>query len=197
MRTLRFLTWLVAPALAAAVVACQDDRELATAPSENVSTVPTHASHTLIDEKSLTSAQRAYLGKLRNTVTAMSDEAAMRAKGWDVMIPCRFKAGVGSQGVHYINLDMVGNGTIDPLQPSILMYETQKNGKKSLIGVEWGVPLTAGTPPDINGLPFHANTRDGLWVLHIWVPQNNPSGIFADWNPTVSCSNDQPADEIL
>jgi len=98
--------------------------------------------------------------------------------------------------VHYINLDMVGHSIIDELQPNILMYETQKNGKVRLVGVEWGVPLQGDTPPEIRGLRFHKNVNDNLWVLHIWVPEHNPSGMFADWNPNVSCANDQPADEI-
>ncbi len=27
----------------------------------------------------------------------------------------------------------------------------------------------------------------GLWYLHVWVWQENPSGLFADWNPSVKC----------
>jgi hypothetical protein len=26
-----------------------------------------------------------------------------------------------------------------------------------------------------------------LWYLHVWVWQENPSGVFADWNPDVKC----------
>ena len=28
----------------------------------------------------------------------------------------------------------------------------------------------------------------GLYVLHAWIWQNNPTGMFMDWNPTVSCN---------
>ena len=26
-----------------------------------------------------------------------------------------------------------------------------------------------------------------LWALHVWIWEDNPSGIFADWNPRVTC----------
>jgi hypothetical protein len=26
-----------------------------------------------------------------------------------------------------------------------------------------------------------------VWALHVWVWKHNPSGMFADWNPQVSC----------
>ncbi len=187
---------LLAPAAALALVACGRPTDRVTAPDASALDARLHPSHTIIDEKTLTAVQRAWLGRLRQAVTRFDDANAMRAQGWDLVIPCRFKAGTGGQGVHYINRGMVGAGTIDPLRPNILMYETQKNGRRRLVGVEWGVPLTDGAPPEIHGLPFHANTRDGLWVLHIWVPTENPSGLFADWNPRVGCTYDQPADEI-
>jgi hypothetical protein len=31
------------------------------------------------------------------------------------------------------------------------------------------------------------NAEFGLWVLHAWAQKPNPSGVFADWNPTVAC----------
>lgn len=46
---------------------------------------------------------------------------------------------------------------------------------------------------DINQLrlataPFHSLQRAiDAWVLHVWLWRGNPSGLFEDWNPTVSC----------
>ncbi|AMW04773.1 hypothetical protein [Gemmatimonas phototrophica] len=196
MRPHHALSWLLVPIVVVAIAACTETKEAATEPSAVAEETFGHATHNIINEKNLSAQQRAYLGRLRNAVTTMQDANAMKEQGWNVVINCREKSGAGSQGVHYINFEMVKNGVIDELRPNILMYETQQNGRKRLIGVEWGVPLQGETPPDIHGLPFHKNTRDGLWVLHIWVPSNNPSGLFADWNPAVSCANDQPADVI-
>jgi hypothetical protein len=36
------------------------------------------------------------------------------------------------------------------------------------------------------GIEFHSNGA-GLYVLHAWVWKNNPSGLFEDWNPAVTC----------
>jgi len=27
----------------------------------------------------------------------------------------------------------------------------------------------------------------GIWYLHVWHWEPNPSGVFADWNPNVKC----------
>ena len=27
----------------------------------------------------------------------------------------------------------------------------------------------------------------GIWYRHVWVWRENPSGLFADWNPLVKC----------
>jgi hypothetical protein len=190
------MSWLLVPVAVVAMAACTEQQKAVTEPAAVAVESFGHATHNIINEKVLTAPQRAYLGRLRNAVTTMQDANAMKERGWNVVINCREKPGAGSQGVHYINFEMVKNGVIDELRPNILMYETQKNGRKRLIGVEWGVPLQGETPPDIHGLAFHKNTRDGLWVLHIWVPSNNPSGLFADWNPAVSSANDQPVDVI-
>lgn len=196
MRPHHMLSWLLLPVTALAIVACSDTKAAVTDPVASVEEAAGHVAHNIVNEKDLTADQHAYLGRLRNAVTKFRSADEMVAREWSTIIPCRFKKNAGGQGVHYINVGMVSQGIIDELQPSILMYETQKNGKTRLIGVEWGVPLVGETPPEIHGLPFHKNLRDGLWVLHIWMPENNPSGMFADWNPNVSCANNQPADEI-
>ncbi len=48
--------------------------------------------------------------------------------------------------------------------------------------------LWEGSPPELFGQEFVANEADGVWQLHVWLFRNNPAGLFADWNPTVSCS---------
>jgi hypothetical protein len=31
------------------------------------------------------------------------------------------------------------------------------------------------------------NTAFGVWILHAWVHKSNPSGVFEDFNPNVTC----------
>ena len=52
---------------------------------------------------------------------------------------------------------------------------------------------THAAPPILYGQRFArvaAGNRYGLpdfYELHVWHQKANPSGIFNDWNPTVSC----------
>jgi hypothetical protein len=36
-------------------------------------------------------------------------------------------------------------------------------------------------PGHVPGMPWH-------WDLHVWVWANNPSGVFEQWNPAISCN---------
>jgi hypothetical protein len=95
-------------------------------------------------------------------------------------------------GFHYANPAFVfDGGAVDLLQPELLLYEPQANGKLRFTGVEYIVlfsdrPATA-PPPTLLGQAFEAVPDAGLWGLHIYVGQHNPSGIFATWNPRVNC----------
>lgn len=42
-------------------------------------------------------------------------------------------------------------------------------------------------PPVLMGHEFHPVPAAGIWGLHAWVWKHNPDGMFADWNPEVSC----------
>jgi hypothetical protein len=37
------------------------------------------------------------------------------------------------------------------------------------------------------GQHLHLNPALGVYILHAWIWRYNPSGIFQDWNPMVSC----------
>ena len=42
-------------------------------------------------------------------------------------------------------------------------------------------------PPVLFGQHFHLNPVAGIWALHVWLWKHNPSGMFDDWNPNVTC----------
>jgi hypothetical protein len=103
----------------------------------------------------------------------------------------------GAMGIHYPNGALVGDGVLDPLRPEILIYE-QRGGRLRLLGVEFLVlaqQWDAGNaaPPVLMGQHFHyvgSPNRYGLppfYELHVWAWQDNANGMFADWNPAVSC----------
>ena len=46
--------------------------------------------------------------------------------------------------------------------------------------------ITAAAPV-LFGQEFKQNDTFQLWGLHVWLWKENPSGLFASWNPRVSC----------
>jgi hypothetical protein len=97
-------------------------------------------------------------------------------------------------GLHYGNLAYIQDrGVVNLLQPELLLYEPEKNGKLRFMGVEYIVPFTdhpaTAAPPTLLGQEFAQVPEFGVWGLHIWVGRHNSSGTFAPWNPKVSCEN--------
>ena len=119
------------------------------------------------------------------------------ADGWGdpVVSECVAHPELGGMGHHYVNLGLLlDGGALDPTAPEALLYEPTKNGRLRLIGVEYIVPFDAepreadgGTAPELFGQTFHESDGANGWALHVWVWKNNPAGMFADFNPTVSC----------
>lgn len=133
-------------------------------------------------------AQLATLRRL--TAPFQRFEAAQRA-GWGTRITDCFSSVAGGMGFHYGNTSLI-DGSVDARKPELLLYEPQANGELRLVAVEYIVPFTAWTaaePPRLYDQSFHRNEAFGLWVLHVWHFRENPSGIFADWNPRVSCAH--------
>lgn len=142
------------------------------------------------------------LGVLQRAVAAFRDVRAAEAAGFSASLACR--AGpAGSQGVHYVSAAPVGGGPPVVGAPQRLLYEPWSGGLHH-VGVAYLVDQAewhgAGhtEPPSLFGQPFRRDEHlrgDPTYVLVVWVPQVNPSGTFADWNPLVSCAprgTDQP-----
>ena len=109
---------------------------------------------------------------------------------------CAEQPGVGTMGQHYVNFDLVGDPTIDPLKPEALVYEPQANGTFKLVALEWVQVGPRGDDGADGPRPRHARTgpapnrygiEPGFYERHYWLYQTNPLGAFEDWNPTVSC----------
>ena len=119
---------------------------------------------------------------------------------------------VGGMGYHYINKggSNLGDDLVDLLDPEFLVYAPDKgpsnNGdvRRRLAAVEYFLPFTAKWPgPDdpsfkraptlhdfptmsqLPDVPFTATARFGGWMFHIWVWENNPGGMFANFNTSV------------
>jgi hypothetical protein len=151
--------------------------------------------------------QNAALGLVREVQIATADfrnvDAALAA-GYASTESCVSGPEKGAMGIHFANGLLVGDGFLDPARPELLIYE-QRNGRLRLLGVEFLVIAEAwhahtAAPPVLMGQQFHyvgSPNRYGLppfYELHVWAWKDNPSGMFVDWNPTVSCEEFAPVD---
>jgi hypothetical protein len=116
-------------------------------------------------------------------------EAAMDAGWTELLTPCLENPPEGGMGFHYGNPALI-DGEVSLLEPEALLYAPWPNGDVRFVAVEYLVPIQAWTddePPQLLGHEFHVVEEAGIWALHIWLWQHNPSGMFADWNPRISC----------
>jgi hypothetical protein len=136
----------------------------------------------------VTPDQQADLKTLRNVTATYTDFSKAQAAGYTERLTDCMSDATGGMGYHYGKVAYIdGNARLS--EPEILMYEPQKDGSLQFVGIEYVVPLSASTtPPTLFGLPYHKNEAFQLWVLHVWAYRNNPSGMFSDWNPTVTCA---------
>src|SRR5215212_10186906 len=105
----------------------------------------------------------------------------------------------GTMGIHAVNAALMADPAVNALRPEILLYVRTANGKLRLVGLEYwkadadGNLATADDRPSVLGQPFdgpmpgHNPTMPVHYDLHVWVAEHNPSGLFAMFNPTLSC----------
>jgi hypothetical protein len=117
------------------------------------------------------------------------DEAVAAGYQGDVA-HCMAKPPEGGMGYHHQNPSLLDD-RIELERPEILVYERLPNGDYRLNGVEYIVPFSAWPrdrePPTVMGRDLKPAPSLRLWYLHVWVWLENPSGLFADWNPRVQC----------
>lgn len=134
------------------------------------------------------------LEQVRDATEAYHKVSAAQAAGYD-LVPgldyCFDNPGVGGMGYHYINTALLDN-VIDPLKPEAMVYAQRKNGTLALGAVEYIVPAAGwdaehSQPPTLFGRVFGLEESLGVYELHAWVWKRNPSGLFFEWNPKVTC----------
>ncbi|MFB6198683.1 MAG: hypothetical protein ABEI52_10510 [Halobacteriaceae archaeon] len=129
------------------------------------------------------------VAKTREAVKEYKDVAKAKEAGYKQEGKC-VQTPKGGMGIHYINHDVKG---INPEKPPILMYEPTERGKQ-LIGVEWFVPADkVNSAPTLfsqefkGPMPGHTKNQPKHYELHAWFFQANPNGMFANFNPVVTC----------
>jgi hypothetical protein len=140
----------------------------------------------------LSAAQNQDLAALRRVTASFHNIATAAAAGWSAQITPCMQGPAGGMGFHYGNVALI-DATARVVEPELLLYEPEANGQLRLVAVEYIIPYTvrsrSATPPVLFGREFKQNDAFQLWALHAWVWKDNPSGIFADWNPQVTCAH--------
>ncbi len=120
------------------------------------------------------------------------------AAGYAAASPCE-SSPEGTMGIHYVNGPLVGDPSVDPLRPEVLLFLPDRSGDQRLVGVEYMVIdadqdlTTDNDRPSVFGHPFngpmlgHTPGMPIHYDLHVWLYEANPSGVFASWNPAIHC----------
>jgi len=137
---------------------------------------------------------------VRESTKRFQDVNRATAEGYQLLFGCVSGPDDGAMGMHYVNLQLVADGVLDPSRPEIVIYEPLPNGGKKLIGADflvfsetWHASNTA--TPEIMGQLMHlieSPNRYGLpafYTLHVWAWKPNPTGAFVNWHSDVSCEN--------
>ena len=145
--------------------------------------------------------QIALIKIVRDSTDRFHDVAEAEREGYALAFGCVSGPDQGAMGLHFINMDLVGRGVIDPTKPPIILYEPTADGHLKLTGADFLVDAQQWDndkthkpgPPDLIGQLFHyfeAPNRFGLkafYTLHVWAWKDNPNGAFVNWHPGVAC----------
>ena len=125
-----------------------------------------------------------------HSIAARFNSTAQAEKAGYVSDPfCVEAPRLGGMGHHWANQSLV-DPVFDPLNPEVMLYAPDKNGKLKLVAVEYLVINTGQARPAFDGQLFDVGGAPlpvAHWSLHVWLGEPNPSGLFAPFNPNVDC----------
>ena len=148
------------------------------------------------DRHSRDGAGRA-LAELRRDLAPYADVQRALADGFIPVSECT-ESPEGGMGVHFLN-PAQAMSPVDASKPAILLYSPTAGGGYELIGAEWFQAdadqdlSTDEDRPSLWGRPFegpmpgHDAAMPIHYDLHVSLFAANPNGVFAPWNPSVSC----------
>ncbi len=131
------------------------------------------------------------LAELRQATAQFHNFDKAVEAGYNTAItPCWESRTQGAMGYHYGKPELLRDGTVSLLEPETLMYEPGPGGQMRLVGMEYIVFIEdwqGSSPPTLLGQEFHQHSSLPIYKLHVWLWRDNERGMFADWNPKVSC----------
>jgi hypothetical protein len=136
-------------------------------------------------------AGKADIPAVRAATLKYKDLSAAIGDGYVMFYQCTEQPGVGTMGQHFLNEALLGDPGLDPLRPEVLVYQPTRAGGYRLVAVEY-VTFQAGQTvlgQSMSTVPV--GNRYGVpvefYARHAWIWQANPKGLFADWNPSITC----------
>jgi hypothetical protein len=157
--------------------------------------VAPEAAHQHPEAVKLAEVRQSDLNKLRRAVAPYLKLRDAKAAGWRFIVPnldgslCFTKPNA-AMGFHYADTKLIEDGKVDIEHPEALIFEPQAGGGMRFVGVEYLVPIALWNQPELPrlfGREFSEVVGFGVYGLHVWIERENPRGLFAPWNPDVSC----------
>jgi hypothetical protein len=146
------------------------------------------------DELAQVRAATAQFHRLEAAIDAGYTLGYVNGVGNTIITGCIAHPTLGAMGYHYFNKALIDDNEIDVLKPEGLVYAPGADGGLKLVAVEYVVPGPASDPdgPAIAPTPFGMDMtilvpQVGFHTLHAWIWTTNPAGMFAHWNPEVTC----------
>jgi hypothetical protein len=147
-------------------------------------------------------------GQIAGAVAEAVRQATWRYRNFDVLVGeggwtpvpgCVSGPEEGAMGVHFARLERFDR-VLDIENPEVLVYEPKKSGRLELVAAEYIAPqvpwetANPGIQPVLAGQLLHFINGpnrygpDAFYELHVWAWKANPRGLFADFNPNVTCA---------
>ncbi|GAA1060988.1 PepSY domain-containing protein [Agromyces bracchium] len=138
-------------------------------------------------------SQAALVAQVRAATARFHDVEVALAEGYVDTHECSSSPD-GAMGIHFINPALIAPGApVDPTRPPVLMYGPSASGELEFWGVEFFEP-DVGQPTPVFGtvafdgpMPGHDPEMPVHYDLHVWTGKHNPSGLYAPFNPSLSC----------
>ena len=165
--------------------------------AEDPPAVQDHGSHAVGQaELAQVRAATARIHRVEDAVAAGYELGWVNGAGNRIVAGCVSSPTAGAMGYHYFHPDLMADNAVNALEPEVLVYAPTADGGLKLGAVEWVVrsaqsnPPGVPQPPSVLGMPMHILVPPpgpAFYITHAWVWTNNPAGMFADFNPEVSC----------
>ncbi|QCX01215.1 hypothetical protein FGM00_14245 [Aggregatimonas sangjinii] len=125
------------------------------------------------------------VARLKIAVEPFKNFDNAKSKGYDIKAT-EYRT---QMGFHYLNAGLLDD-TFDLENPEVLIFIETSSGGMELVAVEYGISIedldNPPLPPEgYSGSDdvWKIDTEFSLWTLHVWVPMENPEGIFTPRNP--------------